>query len=111
MIVAGTSNSLILHFSFSISHFTFGLPECRLLVRVLSCDFVDRSHLSAKQTIHEVTRIARNEIRKITNEKWKMGFLELRCGPLTLRRGHVRFANIKISRNLLDVVVVFQSFH
>jgi hypothetical protein len=35
-------------------HFSFGLVY--FLVRVRSCDFVDRSVLSAKQTIHEITR-------------------------------------------------------
>jgi hypothetical protein len=39
--------------------------------------FVDRSHLSAKQAIHEITRTdtkqwATNGAMKMSNEKWKM---------------------------------------
>jgi len=42
----------------SIFHFSFLLIILVLLipVRVRSCDFVDRSDLSAEQTIHEITR-------------------------------------------------------
>ncbi len=41
--------------AFSISHLTFFIRHLCLLFRVRPCHFVDRSHLSAKQAIHETT--------------------------------------------------------
>jgi hypothetical protein len=51
-----------------IFHFSFGIFD--FLLRVRSCDFVDRFHRSAKRTIHEITK--HHEIRKMRNDKWKM---------------------------------------
>ena len=44
------------HIVGNLSFLIFHLPFVGLLFRVRSCDFVDRSHLSAKQTIHKATR-------------------------------------------------------
>ena len=59
------SASFIFHFSFLIFH--LGFVE---LLTPCSCDFVDRSHLSAKQTIHELTRSStKMRSEKMADEK------------------------------------------
>ena len=67
--------------TFSISHLTFiinlSLVICMIgviLVRVGSCNIVDRSHLSAKRTIHEVTRskTKHDDMRLQKNDKMRI---------------------------------------
>ncbi len=51
---------------------------------------------------------------QMRNEKWKMEngkWFLVATRPLTLRSGHVGFADVEIRGDLLYVVVVFQSFH